>query len=275
MLILDRLKEKEDFSDSEKKIADYILAHASDVIEMTIYELSDKTYASTSTITRFCRKLEVDGFSDFKLSLAKELSTFSLSDSRIAQDTPFTKGDMPQDIARNIMNLNIQSMLDTYNNLDIEQLLRISQEIIKQNHINVYGRGQSLILCEELQYKLFRIGIDVSVVTQDGFQIMKSHAQKEDSLAIMISYYGVSRHNLEIIKTLHNRKVKTILITGPNKNPLVPYADEVVHIPSQEKLMEKMASYSSRAAMQLVIDILYALVFSLDYDKNLDHIKLV
>lgn len=32
--------------------------------------------------------------------------------------------------------------------------------------------------------------------------------------------------------------------------------------------MKKMASFSSRAAIQLVIDIIYAYVFSFNYEKN-------
>ncbi|NLW15423.1 MAG: MurR/RpiR family transcriptional regulator [Erysipelothrix sp.] len=268
MLVLDRIKDNKHLSDSEVKIAQYILENPKKVIEMTIFELSDATYASASTITRFCRKVEVDGFSDLKLQIAKELNTYALSDTRIKGNLPFTKIDSHQNIASNIMNLNIQSMLDTYNNVDIEQLVRISKDIQDAYDINLYGSGQSLILCEDLQYKLFRIGIDSNLVIQKGFQRLKSGSQRKDSLTIMISYYGQGSHNLEVLKALKERGTKNILITGPKINPLVEYADEVVHVPPQEELMEKMASYSSRAAMQLVIDIIYALVFSFNYEEN-------
>lgn len=275
MLILDKIKDKNNFSDSESKVAAYILENPNKVIEMTIHELSFETYASASTITRFCRKLEVDGFTDLKLQLAKELNTYALSDSRIAQDTPFSKLASPQEIASSIMNLNIQSILDTYNSIDIDNLLKVAKDIKAYDEINFYGRGQSLILCEEFQYKLLRIGIDSNVIIQEGFQKMKSAAQNKNSLTIMISYYGDSEHNLTILKTLKKRNMKTILITGPHQNALTPLADTVVRIPSQEKLANKMASYSSRAAMQLVIDIIYALVFSFDYDQNLEYVKVL
>ncbi len=275
MLLIDKLQVSDNFSDSEQKIAQYVLDNAQDVTGMTIYELSDKTYSSTATITRFCRKLELEGFSDLKIQLAKELSTFSLSDKRIAQDTPFTKVDAPQDIAQSILNLNIQSLLDTYNHIDVNQLNRIAKMIAKTESVFIYGRGQSLILAEEFQYKLLRIGISASVALQDGFQGMTSFAQPKNSAAIMISYYGVSSYNLDVIKALKSRGITVVLITGPNKNPLINFANEVVHVPSHEELMVKMASYSSRAAMQLVIDIIYALVFSYDYDRNSRYVRQV
>ncbi|UUX35410.1 hypothetical protein [Fundicoccus culcitae] len=39
-------------------------------------------------------------------------------------------------------------------------------------------------------------------------------------------------------------------------------------MPPQEELMKKMASFSSRAAIQLVIDLIFAYVFSMNYDQN-------
>lgn len=273
MLLIDKLQDSESFSDSELKIAAYIIHNSQEVIGMTIYQLADKTYASTATVTRFCRKLGTDGFTDFKIQLAKELNTFSLSDERIGQDTPFTKVDSPKAIAQNILNLNIQSTLDTYNHLDIEQLLFISKKIVQANSVYLYGSGQSLILAEEFQYKLLRIGISASVAPQSGFQSMISSAQPKDSIAIMISYYGTNTINKNILEALESKAITSVLITGPNENPLSKIAHETVHVPSHEVLTSKMASYSSRAAMQLVIDIIYALVFSFDYDKNTEYIK--
>ena len=82
----------------------------------------------------------------------------------------------------------------------------------------------------------------------------------------MISYYGKGEENFKIMKKLKSRGIEVILITGPDKNRLSMLADEVVHVPTSEKLLTKMASYSSRTAIQLVLDLLYALIFSLDYD---------
>lgn len=122
MLLLNRIKENNEFSDSENKIANYIMEFPQKVITMTIHQLADATYTSASSVTRFCRKVEVDGFSELKLQLAKEINTYNLSGERIADDTPFEKQDDIHLIARNILNLNIQAQLDTFNTLDMKQL---------------------------------------------------------------------------------------------------------------------------------------------------------
>ncbi len=43
------------------------------VAYMRIRELADKTHVSTATILRFCRKLNCEGFSEFKIRLKMQL----------------------------------------------------------------------------------------------------------------------------------------------------------------------------------------------------------
>ncbi|AMC94666.1 RpiR family transcriptional regulator [Erysipelothrix larvae] len=267
MLLTDRLKEAEAFSDSEKVIAAYILENPHKTTNMTIHDLAEATYSSAATITRFCRKVKTDGFSEFKILLASELSTSNLTRTRIHDNVPFAPNDSSNTVVKNILNLNIQAMMDTYNKLDIHELEEVAKLLVETERIHVYGSGQSLLIAQDFQYKLLRIGVSVTVETQNGFQLMSSLTQSPDSVAFVVSYYGSSGENIRIMQALKKNGVKTILLTGPQENPLSKLADKVIHVPPQEELIHKMAAFSSRAAMQLVIDLLFALMFSLNYDK--------
>ena len=97
---------------------------------------------------------------------------------------------------------------------------------------------------------------------------MQSYSLNKNDIVIMISYYGKNPSNLEVAKVLKSKGIPIILITGPYKSSLIPLADEVIQVPPQEEIFLKMASYSSRSAIQLVIDILFATIFSLDYEAN-------
>lgn len=268
MLLFNQLKKREVFSDTENKIADFVLKHPKKVIKMSIQDLALETYSSASTISRFCQKLETEGFSEFKVQLAREIGGIRFQDNRIEDDQPFTAQESPLEIIQSIFDLNLQSLNDTYQAIDVEELQRIALLIENSPHLYLYGTGQSLVLAQDFQYKLFRILKDSHLETQVGFQHLKAYTQTQDSVALMISYYGESISNLRIIKALHSKNIPVILITGPNTNPLCQYASEVVHVPAQELLAKKMASYSSRTAIQLILDLLYALIFSLNYEKN-------
>ncbi|CAM4335982.1 MurR/RpiR family transcriptional regulator [Erysipelothrix aquatica] len=272
MLLINRIRDFDKLSETEIKISEYILAHPNEVISLSIQQLAQRTFTSTATITRYCKKMQTDGFTDFKVRLTRELST-SPRGQRVRDDLPFNKNESTNQILESILNLNYQSMQDTYNSIDQQQLNRVARAIHQSPHIYLYGTGQSLILCQDFQYKLFRIEKDCNLESAVGFQFMKTHTQPKDSLAIVISYYGTSINNLRIMTSLKDRNVPIVLITGPNDNPLVPLADEVIHVAPQEELMTKMASFSSRTAIQLVLDMIYALVFSFDYEMNQTRIE--
>lgn len=268
ILILNRLKQMKNFSDSEVKIAQYILEHPNDAITMSIHELAKNTYSSAPTITRFCKKIGLDGFAEFKVELAKEVSISKFNSKRIEDDLPFGSDDSSEEVAQSILNLNIQSLLDTYNHIDLNHLLTIAQTLASAKTIMMYGMGQSLILCEDFQYKLLRIGYNVNIANQIGYGHMQAYSLPSDSVVLMISYYANNETNLEIAHSLRSQGIPLILITGPYDTALTQLANEVIKVPSHEGIISKMASFSSRSAIQLIIDILYAIIFSLDYNSN-------
>ena len=58
-------------TNSEKKVADYVLSHRIDAQYMSISELAEECEVADATISRFCRRLGVGGYNAFKLELAK------------------------------------------------------------------------------------------------------------------------------------------------------------------------------------------------------------
>jgi len=57
------------FNELETSLYNYISQNMNQVAYMRIRELADETHVSTATILRFCRKLNCDGFSEFKVKL--------------------------------------------------------------------------------------------------------------------------------------------------------------------------------------------------------------
>ena len=51
----------------ELTLYEYIMTNSKKVIYMRIRELADEAHVSTTTIFRFCKKLNCEGFSEFKL----------------------------------------------------------------------------------------------------------------------------------------------------------------------------------------------------------------
>ena len=75
--ILIQMAEIKDLSPSERHVVDYILEHYQEVCSMGIVELGEKTFTSTTTVKRLCRKLGVDSYTDFRLRLSAAQDNFT------------------------------------------------------------------------------------------------------------------------------------------------------------------------------------------------------
>lgn len=56
-------------NDTELIVYNYIVKNVGLVLKMNIRELAAQSHVSTATITRFCHKLDCDGFVEFKIEL--------------------------------------------------------------------------------------------------------------------------------------------------------------------------------------------------------------
>lgn len=59
------------FNETEIKIYKFIINNEEKIPYMTIRELANATHVSTSTVIRFCNKLDCDGYKKFKERLEK------------------------------------------------------------------------------------------------------------------------------------------------------------------------------------------------------------
>ncbi|MEH7443013.1 MurR/RpiR family transcriptional regulator [Bacillus sp. JJ1122] len=61
------------FNELETSLYHYIIQNSDKVAYMRIRELADETHVSTASILRFCKKLNCEGFTEFKVKLKMDL----------------------------------------------------------------------------------------------------------------------------------------------------------------------------------------------------------
>lgn len=116
------------FNNVEMLIYNYILQNSKQIPYMTIRELADSVHVSTSTIMRFCKKLNCDGYSEFKVQFKMYMEK--------------NKEIKPVDDISEIMNyFNSANTSEYKKNLD-----EIATVIREGNHIIFGGVGTSGIL---------------------------------------------------------------------------------------------------------------------------------
>lgn len=94
---------------------------------------------------------------------------------------------------------------------------------------------------------------------------------KKGDLAIVISHANRTPHVEDFIRVMNKNQVTTVLISSIKESELSKLVDYHLYFASYEDSEEKIASFSSRASLQILLDCLYACYFNKDYEKNIDY----
>jgi DNA-binding MurR/RpiR family transcriptional regulator len=236
-------------SQSEARVADYILAHYQAVVRMTLAEVARASEVSDATVLRFCRALGYDRWLDFKIDL-----------TRVSPDLPeqildeVEAGDTPAVIARKVFNISIQALNDTLAVLDDHQFEKALAQIRAAEKILIVGVGTSGPMANEIHNRFLRLGLNCHVQTDSYIQVMESTFLTRRDLLIVISQTGDSMDPLRTTALAKSLDCPVLVITGNSASKLTEYADIVLLSVSHETRIETIAS---RIAQYALIHALY------------------
>lgn len=270
-MIIEKMKSREDFTDNEMVLADYILANGYEIKNMSISELADATYTSPATITRFCRKLGLQGYKDFSIRYSLEYEESRKQES-IDTNLPFSRTDSFEKITRNMGSLNASTINRIINEFDYDQLKRIVYRMHDADVINVFGVGISAIVALDFQTKMVRLGKQVNVnlnsILQDGYALSST----DNTVNLVISQSGETPQILECIRILANKNSYIVSVTANTQSTAAKYSNEIITARTEEddSFTVKIESFASYNATHFILDCLYCFLFRLDYDKNVE-----
>ena len=272
--MLEEMFGKKKWTDSEAQLASYVEADPRHILGLSLEELSEECFCSQASVIRFCKKLGCKGFSEFKIRLAQEIHSYSERGGKIHVDVPIQSGSDAKEVAETFYELTNRAIKNAYQNLDYLMLKRAANLLYRADLIHIYGRGESLILAEDFHYKLLRIGKHSSLETLNGFLEAKCLQvdKKLSQVAVVITHYCNSQQIRYIMDELSSSKMPFILLTAAeDAYPMDVQAAAVLKVASSESRF-KMGSFASRSAMTFVLDCLYGVLFSMDYEKNKENL---
>jgi len=259
-----------EFTELEKQLAEFVLAHAEEIVYMTVKELAERVYVSQATVSRFCRKLDFDSFSDFKITLAAELNEEYIKNQRVDVNRPFKKGDSSKTIAENIAKVCTQSILNMKDKIDYGVMDKIVKIFIKRKNIIVYGIGSSLTIAGDFCDKMARIGYNAVMCRDYSTQFYKMYSVPESCCLLVISYSGETPEIKLGVKTAKAVKLPVIAITANRSSWLGKTADYIISIIEDEEkyIFNKIDLFSSQMAVHYILDCLYSFIYVCDYDEH-------
>lgn len=243
-----------DLYEAEKKIADYVIKHQEEVIEMTVAELASASGVSEATIIRFCKKCELKGFHDLKINIAKEM--VSREEGNISNSIDIN--NIGQSL-KNILANKIEELKQTIYMMEEGNIKGILEEIKKARIVQFAAVGNTIPVALDGAYKFNQIGISSVTNTIWETQLAFAYTLTEKDVVIFISNSGASKKLVTLLDIANNRKAATISITNHDKSPLALKSKYHITTATREKLFLDEFSFSRVSAIT-VIEVLYLLL---------------
>ncbi|RKQ40139.1 MurR/RpiR family transcriptional regulator [Enterobacter sp. R1(2018)] len=230
---------------TEKRIAQFILDDVQSAATLPIAEMARLTGTSQASITRFARAIGCKDVRELKVKLAQSLAV----GQRFILDVPDLEG--VQGIYETIINV-----LDINRRaLDPESLKKAVEWLSDARQILAIGMGGGSTICaQEVQFRLFRLGLPV-VSQSDGLLVrMMCSAVTPNDVVLALSLGGYTPEIIESAAMARQYGAKVIAIT-PQESPLAANADIVLPLIVRENDYIFKPS-TSRYAMLAMVDVL-------------------
>ncbi|NLC96202.1 MAG: MurR/RpiR family transcriptional regulator [Erysipelotrichaceae bacterium] len=269
MLLLDKFKNRDQFSSLDLAIIDYVLEHPKEVMDLTVGELAKVTYTSPSSVVRLCKKLGMKGYADFRIKLATEINTFLINEERIEVDMPITPDVSIDEVAKTFLNLHYQALVNTFSNLNFDEINEAVELLYNADCIEIRGKGPSLVVGLDFAWKLGKIGLPVRSSPLEGFDTFLRVKNAKNSVGVIISNYGKGTYVNDWMHVFRVNNTKVIMICSNPNSKIFQQADVKISVNSGEKdRASKLGSFDSRTSMLYVLDIIYSMIYKKDYNLN-------
>ena len=257
-----RIKEQmDDYTSTEKKIASYILDNRDLVISNSVQQIAENIGVSPAAVVRFSKKAGFKGFSNLKVSLARDHNTdLSMENTFIIDgsedlSTLFEKARLS----------NINTIDISYKLIDMSTFKKVTDKVIKARRVYLAGIGGSGIVANDMHQKLTRIDKNVVYHEDNNLSISGlTHCNEEDVL-LCFSYGGQTKEIINLQNIAKEKGATTVAITQIGTNPLSRLTDYVIPIPKEEGDL-RLGAISSRNSMFIISDLLYYSVVNSDYE---------
>jgi len=259
------------FSSKEYKVIQYIMDNPNQFLDMTIRDLSKMTGVSISTIVRVTKKLGTEGYEDFKIEFFKQRKQQNKINYSM-EEASITRRDTPYQVIQKITAIEMRISDEVKNEIDLKQIERIVEYILKAEKITLYGSGVNRHLNELFSYSLLRAGKNSYVPSTWDDRFLRMRLSNERDVAIILSHRGNNAKYYRLMQGLHQKNIPIILLTGSKESKMATLATEVIYINPGHRF-EDMANVIFTTSVSYVYDVLFAYIFNQQYDDIVDNTK--
>lgn len=268
MNIFNKIEKLTILTENEKALVEYIVNNPEDFISLGAEDISNASYVSTSTIYRFCQKLDLTGLAELKVQISLSYKDYLKNNDQIDYDYPFKQNDSNYQVPDKMVELYEHTLHASQSMVDKNDLIKVAEKIKNAKHIDFYTSAGNIYFAENFKFQMQEVGIHINVPMEDYLQRLTASMSDSSHLSIIASYGGRGKSIFDIVHILKDKKSPIVLITSAD-NPFIKYADNILYLSSDENHFNKISSFSTRLSLLYLLDCIYATYFKMNYQDNL------
>ena len=257
------------FSPNEKVIADYLLREKYAIRKKSTADIAEAVFASKSALVRFAKKLDFQGWVDFKEAFLEELTYLDQQQKGVDANLPFQAKDDLGTIVARLASLKKEAIDDTLSLNKQEAISACIKALAQAETIHIFAVSNNLLNAQEFALQMARIQKDVRIHQLQGEVMFNAYLAKKKSCAIIISYSGETPQLIQIMKILNRQAIPIILLTSVGDNTSTQLASHILRLATREKLYSKIGTFSTDTSITFLLECLYAGIFAQSYETNL------
>lgn len=222
---------------------------------MSITDLAESCGVGDTSVFRFCKTLELNGYQEFKMLLSLSLNEGGDELDQFAGKN-VTLNDTFEQVAQKVLNANVQTLSETYSLLDEEKFSKAMDLLNAAQSIYFFGVGGSMLTAMKAMNKFLRIEPKVRCLPDTHMQAMAASVMGPEDVAVLFSYSGATKDTIHVAELAKQAGATVICVTRFVKSPLTSFSDVTLLSGANEGPFQS-GSTSAEISQMFLIDLMY------------------
>jgi DNA-binding MurR/RpiR family transcriptional regulator len=260
----------DEFSRSQKDVAQYIVDHLDEVAFQTAEELARRANTSSSTVVRFSQALGFEGFPELQHSARDEYRRKVASgNAGGGVSSPEPLFSLDQSEFETAIAADHQNVEETARRVSRSEVEAAIDAIVEADRVLVCGTDQMAFFASYLRHLLMLLDLRAEIVASPSQEAL-SRLGRIDDRTLVVGLGAGRPHPLVVraLKLARHRKAKTLAITDATLSEIAKLAQIRLYYSSNSP-----AYVRSHTALLSIIQALAYGVYSRDADQYADRIK--
>lgn len=246
----------DNLSDSERQIADFVMAHQADAPTMTTREIASGSGTSAASVSRFARRLGYASLSALRHAMLRENGG---SDARMPSTT--VSIDAPRAALETVLAAKNRELLDTLNLIDEDALVHAVKLMERSVSIEFAAVGNSVNAALSASFLMAQMGLRAHCASTTEAMMLPTLSLTPQDLIVFISKSGHSKRLNTMMDNAVDAETPTIVITNTPDSPLARRATCVLQAATRDKMLNADLPFSHNS-INYIVEVLFLLVSS-------------